>query len=273
MRLLRPAALRRRAGPRLGDVGLVICLDSGAGNYDQLWLTTVAARHGQRRAEGRGPHRRRALRRRQRAGAVELSHHAAGARPAGGQQDRPPAARRASTARCRPSGWRRRGPRPRSWATRSTSAFPGPAAPTASPALPTTTDPVQALINRTWRPTLSVTGAEGFPALQDAGNVLRPYTAFKLSLRLPPLVDGDEAVQELKTLLEDNAPYQAKVTFEGRAARRRHRLERARPRAVVRARAERRVAGAFRRAVRLHRPGRHDPADEHAAAAASRRRR
>jgi hypothetical protein len=57
-------------------------------------------------------------------------------------------------------------------------------------ALPTTTDPVQALLNRTWTPTLSVTGAEGFPALQDAGNVLRPYTAFKLSLRLPPLVDA-----------------------------------------------------------------------------------
>jgi acetylornithine deacetylase/succinyl-diaminopimelate desuccinylase-like protein len=81
-------------------------------------------------------------------------------------------------------------------------------------ALPTTTDPVQALVNRTWLPTLSVTGAEGFPALQDAGNVLRPYTAFKLSLRLPPLVDAAAAVQELKALLEDNAPYQAKVTFE-----------------------------------------------------------
>ena len=25
---------------RLGNVGLVVCLDSGAGNYDQLWLTT-----------------------------------------------------------------------------------------------------------------------------------------------------------------------------------------------------------------------------------------
>ena len=25
---------------RLGQVGLVVCLDSGAGNYDQLWLTT-----------------------------------------------------------------------------------------------------------------------------------------------------------------------------------------------------------------------------------------
>jgi len=80
-------------------------------------------------------------------------------------------------------------------------------------ALPTTSDPVEALLNRTWRPTLSVTGAQGFPALQDAGNVLRPYTAFKLSLRLPPLVDAAQAVEQLKTLLEDNAPYQAKVTF------------------------------------------------------------
>jgi acetylornithine deacetylase/succinyl-diaminopimelate desuccinylase-like protein len=45
--------------------------------------------------------------------------------------------------------------------------------------------------------------------------VLRPYTAFKLSLRLPPLVDAAQAVAEMKALLEDNAPYQAKVTFEG----------------------------------------------------------
>ena len=63
-----------------------------------------------------------------------------------------------------------------------------------------------------------MTGADGFPALKDAGNVLRPYTAFKLSLRLPPLVDAGVAVQELKALLEDNAPYQAKVTFEGGGA-------------------------------------------------------
>jgi hypothetical protein len=47
--------------------------------------------------------------------------------------------------------------------------------------LPTTTDPVEALLNRTWRPTLSVTGVDGFPELKNAGNVLRPYTAFKLS--------------------------------------------------------------------------------------------
>ena len=80
--------------------------------------------------------------------------------------------------------------------------------------MPTTTDPLEALLNRTWRPTLSVTGAEGFPAFRDAGNVLRPYSAFKLSLRFPPLIDAGTAVQELKTLLEDNAPYTPKVTFE-----------------------------------------------------------
>jgi acetylornithine deacetylase/succinyl-diaminopimelate desuccinylase-like protein len=79
--------------------------------------------------------------------------------------------------------------------------------------LPTATDPLDALLNRTWKPTLSVTGVDGFPELKNAGNVLRPYTAFKLSLRLPPLVDGNEAAQRLKTLLEDNAPYNAKVTF------------------------------------------------------------
>jgi acetylornithine deacetylase/succinyl-diaminopimelate desuccinylase-like protein len=85
--------------------------------------------------------------------------------------------------------------------------------------LPTTTDPTQALLNRTWKPTLSVTGADGFPELKNAGNVLRPYTAFKLSLRLPPLIDGNEAALKLKALLEDNAPYNAKVTFapDGRA--------------------------------------------------------
>ena len=70
--------------------------------------------------------------------------------------------------------------------------------------------PPQALLNRTWLPTLSVTGADGFPEMKNAGNVLRPHTAFKLALRLPPLVEAATAVQELKALLEDNAPYQAR---------------------------------------------------------------
>jgi acetylornithine deacetylase/succinyl-diaminopimelate desuccinylase-like protein len=73
---------------------------------------------------------------------------------------------------------------------------------------------VEALLNRTWRPALAVTGVDGMPALGNAGNVLRPYTAFKLSLRLPPLVDGNEAALALKALLEADPPYAAKVSFE-----------------------------------------------------------
>jgi acetylornithine deacetylase/succinyl-diaminopimelate desuccinylase-like protein len=97
--------------------------------------------------------------------------------------------------------------------------FPWACGADGGPTLPTTTNRVEALLNRTWRPALSVTGVEGFSDLGSAGNVLRPYTAFKLSLRLPPLVDGSKAALELKTLLEDNAPYNARVTFrpDGRA--------------------------------------------------------
>jgi acetylornithine deacetylase/succinyl-diaminopimelate desuccinylase-like protein len=70
------------------------------------------------------------------------------------------------------------------------------------------------MLNSTWRPSLSVTGAAGLPALADAGNVLRPRTAFKLSLRLPPLIEAEKAVAELKALLEFDPPYNAKVTFK-----------------------------------------------------------
>jgi acetylornithine deacetylase/succinyl-diaminopimelate desuccinylase-like protein len=63
-----------------------------------------------------------------------------------------------------------------------------------------------------------VTGAEGLPPLSSAGNVLRPRTAFKLSLRLPALVDAAQAVADLKALLELDPPYNAKVTFKPEAA-------------------------------------------------------
>jgi acetylornithine deacetylase/succinyl-diaminopimelate desuccinylase-like protein len=70
------------------------------------------------------------------------------------------------------------------------------------------------VLNRTWRPALSVTGADGFPTLDNAGNVLRPHTAVKLSLRLPPTLDPMVASNTLKRLLEENPPYGARVEFE-----------------------------------------------------------
>jgi acetylornithine deacetylase/succinyl-diaminopimelate desuccinylase-like protein len=206
--------------PRLGDVGLVICLDSGAGNYEQLWLTTslrgLAGGTLKVQILTEGVH----------------SGDASGLVPSSFRIMRQVLDRLedSRTGRLLPASFHCEVPAERLAQAQATAAILGEEVHKRFPwahadcggstvfALPTTTDPVQALINRTWTPALSVTGAEGLPALQDAGNVLRPYTAFKLSLRLPPLVDAAQAVQELKTLLEDNAPYQAKVTFEPNGA-------------------------------------------------------
>jgi acetylornithine deacetylase/succinyl-diaminopimelate desuccinylase-like protein len=70
------------------------------------------------------------------------------------------------------------------------------------------------VLNRTWRPALSVTGAEGLPLPENAGNVLRPKTALALSLRIPPTVDGAAAAARLKGLLEADPPYGARVRFD-----------------------------------------------------------
>ncbi len=210
-------ALRAPHHNRLGDVGLVICLDSGAGNYEQLWLTTSL------RGMASGTLKVQVL--------TEGVHSgdASGLVPSSFRIMRQVLDRleNSATGRLLPASFHCEVPPERLAQARATAAILGDelykrfpwahydCGGSTSFALPTTTDPVEALLNRTWRPTLSVTGAEGLPALQDAGNVLRPYTAFKLSLRLPPLVDAAQAVQQLKALLEDNAPYQAKVTFEG----------------------------------------------------------
>ncbi|TFY97937.1 M20 family metallopeptidase [Ramlibacter rhizophilus] len=202
--------------PRLGEVGLVICLDSGAGNYDQLWLTTSL------RGMATGTLKVEVL--------TEGVHSgdASGLVPSSFRIMRQVLDRLedSRSGRLLPASFHCDVPAERLAQAQATAAILGEEVYKRFPwahydcggstafALPTTTDPVQALINRTWTPTLSVTGAEGFPSLRDAGNVLRPYTAFKLSLRLPPLVDAASAVQELKALLEDNAPYQARVTFE-----------------------------------------------------------
>ncbi|HBI82931.1 M20/M25/M40 family metallo-hydrolase [Orrella sp. NBD-18] len=205
---------------RMGDVGLVICLDSGAGNYDQLWLTTSlrGMASGVLKVEilTEGIH----------------SGDASGLVPSSFRIMRQVLDRLedSATGRLLPGSFHCEVPAERLAQAQATAGILGEEIYKRFPwahhdcggstlfALPTTLDPVEALIRRTWKPTLSVTGAEGFPALKDAGNVLRPYTAFKLSLRLPPLIDADQAVQQLKTLLEDNAPYQAKVTFEGASA-------------------------------------------------------
>jgi acetylornithine deacetylase/succinyl-diaminopimelate desuccinylase-like protein len=78
---------------------------------------------------------------------------------------------------------------------------------------PVTKNNIEALLNNTWRPALAVTGVDGIPALADGGNVLRPQTSLKLSLRLPPTCDAARAVARVKQVLEADPPYGARVTI------------------------------------------------------------
>ena len=79
---------------------------------------------------------------------------------------------------------------------------------------PVSDDPVELLLNKTWRPQLSVTGQEGMPALKDAGNVLRPFTTLKLSLRIPPTLSPTKARDVLRDVLTGDPPYGARIRCE-----------------------------------------------------------
>jgi acetylornithine deacetylase/succinyl-diaminopimelate desuccinylase-like protein len=207
-----------KLAPRFGDVQLVAGLDSGCGNYEQLWMTTSlrGLAGGTLTVEilDEGVHSGKA------SGIVPSSFRIA--RQLLNRLDDP------ETGRLIDPAFHAAIPAERLEQAKAAGEilgdqvwkeFPwvgcthGPDA--HAHALPTTKDPVEAILNRSWRPALSVTGAGGFPTIDSAGNVLRPKTALKLSLRLPPTVDGQEATAAMKRLLETNPPYNARVSFSG----------------------------------------------------------
>lgn len=201
---------------RLGEVQLVVGLDSGCGNYEQLWVTTSlrglvggvlnveildeGVHSGM--ASGIVPSSFRIARQLlarlddTKTGQVLLPELHAAIPPERLEQAR------LAGAILGESVWKH---------------FPwvgcshGPDA--QAHAIPTSTDPVEAILNRTWRPALSITGQAGLPALDAAGNVLRPRTALKLSMRIPPTVDAQQATEAMKRALESESPYGARVSF------------------------------------------------------------
>jgi acetylornithine deacetylase/succinyl-diaminopimelate desuccinylase-like protein len=194
--------------PRLGKVDLVIGLDSGCGNYDRLWVTTslrgLAAGTLSVEVLTEGVH----------------SGDASGIVPSSFRIARMLLDRleEAATGRIRPLGLHCQIPGERveqAWhagqilreSVHAKFPFAGGTQPMAS-------DFAEAILNRTWRPFLSVVGADGLPAIRDAGNVLRPKTALKLSLRLPPPVDAERATALMRELLEADPPHGARVSFE-----------------------------------------------------------
>jgi acetylornithine deacetylase/succinyl-diaminopimelate desuccinylase-like protein len=193
---------------RLGEPSLVVCLDSGCGNYHQLWLTTslrglVSGTLSIEVLE-EGVH----------------SGYASGVVPSSFRILRQLLSRLEdeATGAVRPAELYVQIPPPRLAQARQAAAMLGDAVfteyPFAKGVKPMTDDATELVLNRTWRPQLAVTGIDGLPRPVDAGNVLLPKTLAKLSLRLPPTLEAGAADDIVRRLMERDPPYGARVVYE-----------------------------------------------------------
>ncbi len=193
---------------RIGTPRLVICLDSGCGNYEQLWMTTslrgsiVGNLHVEMLSEG--------VHSGDASGIVASSFRVIRI-----LLDR---LEDAKTGEIVPEWLHVEVPANRLAEATATAAVLGDEVWSKFPFLegvvPIANDPLQLLLNRTWRPALSYIGQAGMPDLVQGGNVLRPKTSIKLSLRIPPSLDASDLERRMKELLESDPPYGAHVRFE-----------------------------------------------------------
>lgn len=195
-------------GKRLGDVSLVVCLDAECGNYDQLWTTTSLRGNlvgtltvevltegvHSGAASGIVPSSFRVLR----TLLDRVEDSASGVSKVKSLKPKIPAQRMQQIRRV----------------AKVLKNTVYTKMPFAKGVQPISKDTLKLIINNTWGPTLSVTGAEGIPALGNAGNVLRPQTILKLSFRLPPTADAKKVGAEVRRILETKPPYGARVTFK-----------------------------------------------------------
>ena len=193
---------------RIGKPSLVVCLDSGCANYDQLWCTTslrgLAGGNLKVSVLSEGVH----------------SGDASGIVPSSFRVLRQLLSRLEdeATGKILVEDLHVEIPQQRIDQARAAAEVLGSEVWDKFPFLPGMTpmnpDLTELVLNRTWRPALSVTGADGMPPLHSAGNVLRPHTAVKLSLRLPPTLEPKKAGDVLKRVLEANPPNGCKVEVE-----------------------------------------------------------
>lgn len=192
---------------RLGTVSLVVCLDSGGGDYERLWLTTSLRGMVQLdvtvRVLDAGAHSGMA------SGLVPSSFRVARMLldrledSATGQVLLPELNVAVPVNRVEE-------------ARSGVEAAPGlvrDSVPLPDGMRMVGDDEAELALNNWWRPTMSVIGAEGLPLPEDAGNVLRPYTTLDLSFRLPPTADPRDALDAIKSTLATDVPYGARVEF------------------------------------------------------------
>jgi len=193
---------------RIGSPSLVVCLDAECGNYEQLWCTTSLRGNltGTLRVDvlTEGVH----------------SGSAGGVVPSGFRILRQLLSRIEDevTGRITLDELHAEIPAQRSEQARAAAQTLGNTVYTKYPwavSKPTPREaPADLLLNNTWRPTLSVTGADGLPTLVNAGNVQLPYNTLKLSFRLPPTTNADTAATAVTQALEARTPPLTKVSFE-----------------------------------------------------------
>ena len=193
---------------RIGSPSLVVCLDSGCGNYDQLWLTTslrgMTGGNLTVQVLDEGVH----------------SGDASGVVPSSFRILREILSRLedSATGTIKPKELYVEVPAQRAEQAKHAAQVLGDDIydkfPWKGGMQPVTKELSELVLNRTWRPQLAVTGIGGIPSLDSAGNVMRPFTAVKLSLRVPPTLDAKKAGQFVKGLLESDPPYGATVTFD-----------------------------------------------------------
>ena len=194
---------------RIGSPSLVVCLDSGCGDYERLWLTTslrgIASGTLTVRVLTEGVH----------------SGSASGIVPSSFRLLRGLLSRieDEATGAIKLDELYAQIPPQRIEQAKAAAEILGDAVhasyPFAGTTRPMANDRGELVLNRTWRPQLAVVAMDGYPVPGDAGNVLLPYSTAKLSIRIPPTLDGHAAEQAVKRALEADPPYGAEVTFDG----------------------------------------------------------
>ena len=192
---------------RIGSPGLVVCLDSGCGDYERLWLTTslrgLATATLTIRVLTEGVH----------------SGDASGIVPGSFRVARALLSRLEDEAsgKILVKDFYVDVPKPRLAQAKAAADILGNDVyakfPMAGATKPMTDDPTELILNRTWRPQLAIVGAAGLPSPGNAGNVLLPSTTLKLSLRLPPTFKGD-AIGLMRSALTTDPPYSADIAFD-----------------------------------------------------------
>jgi acetylornithine deacetylase/succinyl-diaminopimelate desuccinylase-like protein len=193
---------------RIGKPSLVVCLDSGCGDWDRLWLTTslrgIAGGTLTVRVLTEGVH----------------SGDASGIVPSSFRITRGLLSRLEdeATGEIRLPDLYVQIPPQRIEQAKAAARVLGEQVhakfPFAGSTRPMADDLGQMVLNRTWRPQLAVIGMDGYPTPGDAGNVLLPFSTTQLSLRTPPTLDAPAAVAALKQALEADPPHGAEVTFD-----------------------------------------------------------